>query len=58
MKTLVKCKEQVIKCDYCGATYRLEKPKDFKKVKWSSIGYWGYSKCKICKQKICVKGAN
>ena len=58
MKTLVKCKERIVQCGRCGAGYRLETPKDFRKVKWSEIGDWGYIKCKYCKQKICVKGAN
>ena len=62
MKTLVKCKEQVIKCAFCGAAYRLEKPKDYRKIRSKKREFgWGSAfrnclTCKCCKKFIEVEG--
>lgn len=62
MKTLVKCKERVIKCEFCGAVYRLETPKDYKKIKYRKrdfgwdICWRNVVKCKCCKRFIEVEG--
>lgn len=63
MKTLVKCKEQAIKCAFCGARYRLETPKDYKKIKkrkylnWAgNYRYEDVLKCKCCNRLIEIKG--
>lgn len=62
MKTLVKCKEHVIKCNFCGAVYRLETPKDYQKIRTrkSQITLYYvprfYMTCKCCKHNINVEG--
>lgn len=62
MKTLVKCKEQRIKCAFCGAEYRLERPKDYRKIKYRKRDFgWGTCwrnvvKCKCCTKFIEIEG--
>lgn len=58
MITIKKCVPIFTRCGYCGTEYMCNKPKHYRKVRWSDVGKYGKLKCKCCKNWIYIEGAD